>query len=68
VRAAATRLRRHSKLPLRPMNQLIDAKGNGRQDDEEDDDDDGDDVVALCHCDGLSSPLQGGRSEFCIVL
>ncbi len=56
MRAAATRLRRHSQLAPRSVNQLVDAKGNGRQDDEEHDDDDGDDIVALCHGDGLRVP------------
>lgn len=49
VRVAATRRRRDRQLAPRPVDQLVDAKGNGREHDEEDDDDDGDDVVALRH-------------------
>lgn len=61
LRLAATRHRRHAELSARSMHQLVDAKGNGRQDDEEDDDDDGNDVVALCHGDGSRSPAWGSR-------
>lgn len=50
------------------MHQLVDAKGNGRQEDEEDDDDDGDDVVALCHGDGLRDARRGGSFCFCVVV
>lgn len=49
MRVAATRRRRDRQLAPRPVDELVDAKRNGREDDEEDNDDDGDDVVALRH-------------------